>query len=136
MLTHGCQNIYIQYAIVDFMGKITFGAPDNMSEVPKGQTATFKLGKPEDWVIEDTEWGEKYTIPIVLFSHPSFESIPKKGIPMQWQSKSVAAKSLYYWMYNEEHILKIFDVDMSNELNALIELERLESGKYRLTINT
>tara|TARA_Y100001963_G_scaffold50483_1_gene70643 strand:+ start:276 stop:632 length:357 start_codon:yes stop_codon:yes gene_type:complete len=118
------------------MGKITFGAPDNMPEVPKGETATFKLGKPEDWVIEDTEWGEKFTIPIVLFSHPSFESISKKGIPMQWQSKSVAAKSLYYWMYNEEDVLKIFDVDMSDELNALIELTRLESGKYRLTINT
>ena len=117
------------------MGKITFGAPDNMSEVPKGQTATFKLGEPEDWSIEETEWGEKYTIPIVLFSHPSFESIPKKGIPMMWQSKSVAAKSLYYWMYNEEGILKIFDHDMSKELSALIELERLESGKYRLTIN-
>ena len=117
------------------MGKITFGAPDNMSEVPKGQTATFKLGKPEDWTIEDTEWGEKYTIPIVLLSHPSYESISKKGISMQWQSKSVAAKSLYYWMYNEEQVLKVFDHDMSKDLDAVIEWARLESGKYRLTIN-
>ena len=133
LLTHGCQNIYIQYAIVKFMEKkLSFGVEPTMREVPAGQSAEFKLGKVSEWKLVETEWGNKYEFPIVLLSHPSYESISKKGIPMRWQSKSIAAERLYHWMYTDEHIMKVFDTDMSKELNSLWTLTRHEAGGYAI----
>ena len=121
------------------MGKnLTFGAEPNMREVPPGQFAKLKLGSVEEWSIQDTEWGDKYTFPITLLSHPSYESIPKKGLQMNWQSKSGAAHGLFDWMYTQnddgEYIMKVFDHDMSDELNAMVILDRTESGAYKVTL--
>tara|TARA_Y100000114_G_scaffold44326_1_gene39895 strand:+ start:617 stop:985 length:369 start_codon:yes stop_codon:yes gene_type:complete len=116
---------------------LVFGVEPNMREVPPGKHATFKVGKVKDWCIIETEWGEKYSFPIVLLSHPSYDSIPKKGIEMKWQSKSKSAEGLFWWMYEEgeeEPVMKVFDHDMSKELNKTMELHRFETGTYQLVI--
>ena len=118
---------------------LTFGVEPNMREVPPGKSATFNVGKVEDWKVIETEWGEKYSFPITLLSHPSYDSIPKKGIEMKWQSKSKSAEGLFFWMYNDlndddEYIMKVFDHDMSKELNSKMILHRFETGTYMLEI--
>ena len=42
----------------------------------------------------ETEWGEKCSFHVTLFSHPSYESIPKEGIETIWESKSQCAEQL------------------------------------------
>jgi hypothetical protein len=77
-----------------------FGSKPYMKEVPPTKEAIFSFrGQPS---IEETEWGEKYTFPITLHSHPSYpllEALGKEGNPepleMEWQSKCSAAKQLY-----------------------------------------
>ena len=126
---------------VDYMGdkKLSFGVEPTMREVPPGQSATFNVGKVKEWTVVETEWGMKYSFPITLLSHPSYDSIPKTGMNMKWQSKSESAKGLFFWMYNEindddEYIMKVFDVDMSKELNSKMVLHRHDSGQYLLEI--
>jgi len=120
---------------------LTFGVEPNMREVPAGQSATFKVGKVEEWQIVETEYGLKYQFPIVLFSHPSYESLPKKGLSMLWQSKAVAARQLFEWMYeeditsdNNEYVMKVFDHDMSKELNGTYTLIRHDAGGYKIEL--
>jgi hypothetical protein len=74
--------------------KFSFGSASRMKEVPVGEYAELKFGSG-DFVKIQTEWGEKYSFPIILFSHPSYESIPKAGIATSWESKSICAKQLY-----------------------------------------
>ena len=70
--------------------KFSFGSNPKMLEVPLGGKARFTFrGKPE---IKETEWGEKYSFPISLLSHDSYESFP---IKCDWESKSQVAKELY-----------------------------------------
>ena len=125
----------------DYMGdkKLSFGVEPTMREVPPGQSATFNVGKVEEWTVVETEWGMKYSFPIILLSHPSYDSISKSGMKMKWQSKSESAKGLFFWMYNEindddEYIMKVFDVDMSKELDSKMVLHRHDSGQYLLEI--
>jgi len=118
---------------------LTFGVEPNMREVPPGKSATFNVGKVEEWEVIETEWGMKYSFPIILLSHPSYDSIPKKGIEMKWQSKSKSALGLFFWMYHDlndddEYIMKVFDHDMSKELNSVMTLHRFETGTYMLEI--
>jgi len=129
------------FSNVDYMGdkKLSFGVEPTMREVPPGQSATFNVGKVEEWTVVETEWGMKYSFPIILLSHPSYDSISKSGMNMKWQSKSESAKGLFFWMYNDindddEYIMKIFDVDMSKELNSKMVLHRHDSGQYLLEI--
>jgi hypothetical protein len=73
--------------------KYSFGASSVMREVPAGQTAVIKFnGKCEK---VDTDWGDKFSYPILIFSHPSYESIPSEGIESTWQSKSQASENLF-----------------------------------------
>lgn len=85
--------------------KFSFGSNPTMKEVPIGQHAGFTFaGDPK---IVETEWGEKYSFPIVLSYHPSYESLPPTGnldadlelqgqtITCDWQSKSLVAKELF-----------------------------------------
>ena len=72
--------------------KFHFGATSVMREVPPGQTAVIKFnGKLEEI---ETEWGSKMKYPILLFSHPSYESFSKEGIETVWQSNSQASRDL------------------------------------------
>ena len=55
-----------------------------MREVPPGQTAVIKFNGKAEKV--ETDWGDKFSYKILIFSHPSYEST--------WQSKSQAAENL------------------------------------------
>jgi len=72
--------------------KFTFDSTSRMREVPPGQYAEISFsGKMENI---ETEWGEKCSFEVTLFSHPSYESIPKEGIETVWESKSLCATQL------------------------------------------
>ena len=61
-----------------------------MREVPPGTEAKFSFtGDPE---MIDTEWGEKYSFPILLISHDSYDTLP---IKCNWESKCMVAKELW-----------------------------------------
>ena len=63
-----------------------------MREVPPGQHAEISF--TGTMKVVDTEWGEKSSFEVTLFSHPSYESIPKQGIETVWESKSQCAENL------------------------------------------
>jgi len=72
--------------------KFTFGSTSVMREVPPGKHAVISFTGKMSAV--DTEWGEKCSFNITLYSHPSYESIPKAGIETIWESKSQCAEQL------------------------------------------
>jgi hypothetical protein len=113
------------------MPGIKFGVEPNMREVPPGEHAVIKLGKMNEWKEVETEWGQKYSFPITVFSHPSYDSIPKAGLQMNWESKSVAAQSLWNWIYTKGEI-NTFDFDIEKEVYVKWKLSRHESGGYFL----
>ena len=70
--------------------KFSFGTNPSMREVPPGTEAKFSFnGLP---TLIDTEWGQKYSFPIILISHDSYDSLP---IKCNWESKSMVAKEVY-----------------------------------------
>ena len=71
----------------------SFGAPSRMREVPLGQYAELSFSGIMS-VIE-TEWGEKHSFEVTLFSHPSYESISKAGIEPVCETKSQCGKELF-----------------------------------------
>jgi hypothetical protein len=73
--------------------KYSFGASSVMREVPAGQTAVIKFNGKTEKV--ETDWGDKFSYPILIFSHPSYESIPSEGFFLLWQSKSQASENLF-----------------------------------------
>jgi len=73
--------------------KFSFGAASVMREVPPGETAMIKFNGKAEKV--ETDWGDKFSYPILIFSHPSYDSIPKEGIESVWQSKSQASENLF-----------------------------------------
>jgi len=110
--------------------KISFGVEPNMREVPSGQYALIKLGDFAEWKVVDTEWGDKYSFPVILIEHPSYPSIPKEGLSIQWESKSFAAKGLYTWIYDEDGTHRSFDFDIDKEIKGNWKLNRTDSGTY------
>ena len=115
--------------------KLVFGTDPSMREVPTGQHAVIKIGKDfTKWTTVETEWGQKYSFPITLFSHPSYDSIPSKGLSMDWVSKSKAAESLFDWMFEDglPEQPKTFDFDIDKELSAKWKLIRHETGGYAI----
>jgi len=110
--------------------KISFGVEPNMREVPPSQYALMKLGDFAEWKVVDTEWGEKYSFPIILVEHPSYPSIPKEGLNITWESKSFAAKGLYNWIYDADGTHKSFDFDIDKEIKGNWKLNRTDSGTY------
>jgi len=69
-----------------------FGSKPCMKEVPPGQTAVFSFrGDPE---LIETDYGEKYSFPITLISHPSYPLLADGPMNMDWQSKCQSAKQL------------------------------------------
>jgi hypothetical protein len=100
-----------------------------MKEVPAGATAVFTFrGLPE---LVETDYGEKYSFPITLISHPSYDTLP---LDMDWQSKCQSAKQIW-------NILN--SVDTSDFNKRAIKhykesswiLTRFDTGAYWLEIN-
>ena len=115
--------------------KISFGSEPLMREVPPGTTAIIQIGKLkevlnlDEWTYGPTEWGDKYSIPVVILSHPSYESFP---VETTWQSKSGAAELLYYYFFTVEGEPKTFDWDVNKEFEGKWNLIRFEDGRYKL----
>ena len=100
--------------------KFSFGTNASMKEVPPSTEAKFIFkGKPE--VIE-TEWGEKYSFPISLLSHDSYDSFPIKLI---WESKSQCAKELMkaYEKGDNKEFMKAY-------AESAWQLTRFDTGAY------
>jgi hypothetical protein len=119
--------------------KLSFGSEPNMKEVPLGQHAMFTLQSIDTWGIKDTEYGEKYCLGVNLLSHPSYESIPKQGLKIDWLSKCNSAKLVFFWVYDEKHWLeeeelkvKPFDFDLAKELDKKWKLRRFDTGSYMM----
>jgi len=72
--------------------KFSFGAASVMREVPPGESAVIQFNGKAEKV--ETDWGDKFSFKVLIYSHPSYESIPKEGIQSVWQSKSQAAENL------------------------------------------
>jgi len=116
--------------------KLEFGSEPNMSEVPLGQHAVLSLQPFDKWSIKETEYGPKCCIPIVLHSHPSYDSIPSKGMQCDWVSKSKAIEGIFYYIYEEGAMVddlkvKTFDFDVQTVLNGKWKLTRFETGAYK-----
>jgi len=104
--------------------KYSFGAASVMREVPPGQTAVIKFNGKAEKV--DTDWGDKFSYKIIIFSHPSYESIPKEGIESIWQSKSQASENLFTALESGvDNLTKAFNEDRW-------ELIRSQEGVYFL----
>ena len=100
--------------------KFSFGSEPSMKEVPLGETATLKFnGKPKT---VETEWGEKYSFPITLISHPSYETLP---IKCNWESKCMVAKELY-----NAHEKNVGGNFREAYLNSDWVLTRFDNGSY------
>ena len=104
--------------------KYSFGAASVMREVPPGQTAVIKFNGKAEKV--DTDWGDKFSYPILIYSHPSYESIPKEGIDSVWQSKSQASENLFTALESGiDNLTKAYNEDKW-------ELIRSQEGVYFL----
>lgn len=102
-------------------GKFSFGSESVMREVPPGKHAVISFTGTMKTV--DTEWGEKCSFAVTLYSHPSYEHIPDEGITTVWQSKSKCA----------EQLMTAASQGMSALTKALKEkwkLTRTEEGVY------
>ncbi len=78
--------------------KLSFGPSVKLPEVPKGESAELMFSEKGDleWDYkEDGEYGLKWFIPIVLYNHPSVESLPSSGSDMHWVTKAEAGEQLY-----------------------------------------
>jgi len=106
--------------------KFHFGATSVMREVPPGKSAVIQFNGAIDEV--ETEWGVKMKYPIILFSHPSYESISKEGIETVWQSNSQAAWDLAKAL--EQGIKELSAAFKDNKW----ELTRTEEGTYFLDV--
>lgn len=72
--------------------KYSFGTPSIMKAIEPGQKATLKfLSRPK---VVETEWGEKYSVDIRLFSHPLYSIPSSKGIKMVWQTNAKVLKDI------------------------------------------
>ena len=102
--------------------KFSFGSNPNMREVPPGTEAKFQFnGKPS---LVNTEWGEKYSFPILLISHDSYDSLP---IKCNWESKSMVAKEVYV-EYNKGENKNFIEAYNKSKW----QLTRFDTGSYWL----
>ena len=102
--------------------KYTFGQPSLMKAIEPGQKASLKLlGHPK---VVDTEWGEKYSFPITLLTHPSYDvALP---INCNWESKCMVAKEIWNEC-NKKDKSKEFAAAYDN---STWKLTRFDNGSY------
>ena len=100
--------------------KFSFGSNPSMREVPPGTEAKFQFnGTPS---IVTTDWGEKYSFPILLINHDSYDSLPLKLV---WESKSQVAKELMdaYNKGDNKDFMKAYK-------ESKWQLTRFDTGSY------
>ena len=102
--------------------KFSFGTNPSMREVPPGTEAKFSFnGLP---TLIETEWGQKYSFPIILISHDSYDSLP---IKCNWESKSMVAKEIHV-AYNKGDNKEFITAYEKSEW----QLTRFDTGAYWL----
>ena len=84
--------------------KYNFGSPSIMKAIQSGEKALLKFqGEP---VTVDTEWGVKYSVPILLLSHPQYPTISSKGMKMQWQTGAKVIMDIVDLLKNKDKEFK------------------------------
>ena len=102
------------------MEKFGFGSKPRMKEVPPGTEAIFRFnGKPE---IIETEYGEKFSFPIILISHDSYDTLP---FDCNWESKSMVAKEVFIAYEQNKDFKEVYNT-------AKWQLTRFDTGAYFL----
>jgi len=104
-----------------------FGSKPCMKEVPPGAEAVFTFR--EEPKLVETEYGEKYSYPITLISHPSYDTLP---LDMDWQSKCQSAKQLFNGLNDESSSL--FKALTMHYKDSEWSLTRFDTGAYWLEI--
>ena len=100
--------------------KFSFGTNPSMREGPPGTEAKFSFnGLP---TLVETEWGQKYSFPIVLISHDSYAALP---IDCNWESKSIVAKEVYNVYNKNKEFVEVYNT-------AKWQLTRFDTGQYFL----
>ena len=103
-----------------------FGSKPCMKEVPPGAEAVFTFrGDPE---LIETEYGEKYSFPITLISHPSYPLLADGPMDMDWQSKCQSAKQLFTML--GERDLDMWDALCKAYKKQTWQLTRFDTGAY------
>ena len=94
-----------------------------MKALEPGQKATLKfLDQPK---IVETEWGPKFSIPILLLIHPSYPSLSSKGMEVSWETKAqVIEKELIPLLKESKEFQKDY-------LEHTWELRVDDGGAYR-----
>jgi hypothetical protein len=115
-----------------------FGSKPCMKEVPAGAKAVFSFrGDPE---LVETEYGEKYSFPITLISHPSYDTLP---LDMDWQSKCQSAKQVYRGLIEHNTIEQQLPAKDSLAFQKKLrehyekskwQLDRFDTGAYWLEV--
>ena len=115
-----------------------FGSKPCMKEVPIGKYAVFSFrGNPE---LVETEYGEKYSFPITLLSHPSYDTLP---LDMEWQTKCQSGKQVYRGLMEHDTIEQQLpakdSLDFYKKLKKHYEkskwqLDRFDTGAYWLEV--
>jgi len=104
--------------------KYSFGQPSLMKAIEPGQKASIKfLGNPK---VVDTEWGEKFSVDILLLSHPQYSITSPKGIKMTWQTNAKVIKDLVGMLEEKNTEFNKDYYDMTWELSVA------EDGSYWL----
>ena len=105
--------------------KYSFGQQSLMKAIEPGQKAKLRfLDEPK---VVDTEWGEKYSVNILLLSHPLYSIPSSKGIKMGWQSSAKVLKDIVDLLKDKTATeFKTDYIDMKWELSVA------EDGSYWL----
>jgi hypothetical protein len=85
--------IYLDlFQLIMTQNKYSFGTPSIMKAIEPGQKAELKfLSRPK---VVETEWGEKFSVDILLLSHPLYSITSSKGIKMSWQTNAKVLKDI------------------------------------------
>ena len=80
------------FQLIMVQNKYSFGTPSIMKAIEPGQKASLKfLTKPK---LVETEWGEKFSVVILLLSHPLYSITSSKGIKMSWQTNAKVLRDI------------------------------------------
>jgi hypothetical protein len=80
------------FQLIMVQNKYSFGTPSIMKAIEPGQKATLKfLDLPK---LVETEWGQKFSVDILLLSHPLYSITSSKGIKMSWQTNAKVLKDI------------------------------------------
>ena len=80
------------FQLIMVQNKYSFGTHSIMKAIEPGQKANLKfLAKPK---LVEPEWGEKFSVDILLLSHPLYSITSSKGIKMSWQTNAKVLRDI------------------------------------------